>query len=107
MKVVAGTDAGGYVHGDNAQELQCMVEAGMSNMQAIQAATGWAAECIGMEKEIGTVEKGKLADLVVVDGNPLNDIKVLRQRERIKLVIKGGDTHIDRRVNVGSTVAAD
>jgi|KNS7250_AmetaT_FD_contig_101_445158_length_2280_multi_3_in_0_out_0_2 imidazolonepropionase-like amidohydrolase len=107
VKVVAGTDAGGYVHGDNAQELQCMVEAGMSNMQAIQAATGWAAECIGMEKEIGTVEKGKLADLVVVDGNPLNDIKVLRQRERIKLVIKGGDTHIDRRVNVGSTVAAD
>lgn len=107
IKVVAGTDAGGYVHGDNAQELQCMVEAGMSTMQAIQAATGWAAECLGMEKEIGTVEKGKLADLVVVDGNPLNDIKVLRQRERIKIVIKGGQTHVDRRTGVGAPVAAD
>ncbi len=107
VKVVAGTDAGGYVHGDNAQELQCMVEAGMSTMQAIQAATGWAAECIGMEKEIGTVEKGKLADLVVVDGDPLADISVLRRRENIKVVMKGGDVHVDRRAKTPARVAVD
>lgn len=107
VKVVAGTDAGGYVHGDNAQELQCMVEAGMSTMQALQAATGWAAECLAMEKEIGTVEKGKLADLVVVDGDPLQDIKVLRNRELIKMVLKGGRVHLDRMAPAEVKVAAD
>ncbi|MFQ5874135.1 MAG: amidohydrolase family protein [Dehalococcoidia bacterium] len=106
VKVVAGTDAGGYVHGDNAQELQCMVEAGMSTMQAIQAATGWAAECIGLEKDIGTVEKGKLADLVVVDGDPLTDIRVLRQKERINMVFKGGQVQLDRRGKTGAKVAS-
>jgi imidazolonepropionase-like amidohydrolase len=65
-------------------------------MQAIQAATGWAAECVGLEKEIGTVAVGKLADLLVVDGDPLHDIKVLRDKERIKLVMKGGQAYVNR-----------
>ncbi len=64
-------------------------------MQAIQAATGWAAECVGMEKEIGTIKEGKLADLLVVDGDPLRDIAVLRDREKIKLVMKGGEAYIN------------
>ena len=98
VKVVAGTDAGGYVHAINAQELQSMVEqAGMTPAQALMAATGWAAQCLGMEKDIGTVEKGKLADLVVVDGDPLQDIKVLQDKARIKMVLKGGVVHVNRR----------
>jgi imidazolonepropionase-like amidohydrolase len=96
VRVVAGTDAGGFVHGDNASEIQCLVERGMSPMQAIQAATSWAAQCVGLEKEIGTVTAGKLADLLVVDGDPLSHIGVLRDRERIKLVIKGGQVCVNR-----------
>ena len=96
VKVVAGTDAGGYVHGDNAREVQIMVERGMPNMQAIQACTGWAAECVGLGKDIGTVTKGKYADLLVVDGDPLRKIEVLRQPESIKLVMKGGIAAVDK-----------
>ena len=91
VKVVAGTDAGGWLHGNNAQELECLVEAGMTPMQALVAATGWAAECLGLEKEIGTVQKGKAADLVAVEGDPLRDIKVLQDKSRIALVMKGGN----------------
>ena len=102
VKVVAGTDAGGYAHFINAQELQWLVEqGGMAPAQALVSATGWAAECLGLEKEIGTIEKGKLADLVVVDGDPIRDIKVLQDTDRIKMVIKGGQVHIDRRVGSG------
>ena len=97
VKVVAGTDAGGFVHGDNAREVELMVERGMSNMQAIQAATGWAAECVGLEKEIGTIAKGKMADLLVIDGDPLKDIGLLRQQEKLILVIKDGEVCIDQR----------
>jgi len=96
VRVVAGTDAGGFVHGDNASEIQCLVERGMSPTQAVQAATGWAAECVGLEKEIGTVTAGKLADLLVVDGDPLHNIALLRDQERIKLVIKGGEVWINK-----------
>jgi imidazolonepropionase-like amidohydrolase len=97
IKVVAGTDAGGHMHHINARELQYLMEAGMSPMQALQAATGWAAECLGLEHEIGTVQPGKLADLVVVDGDPLRDITVLQDVQRIKLVFKEGQRCVDRR----------
>ena len=65
-------------------------------MQAIQACTGWAAECVGLGKDIGTVTKGKYADLLVVDGDPLRHIEVLRQPESIKLVMKGGVAAVDK-----------
>tara|TARA_B100000315_G_scaffold86019_1_gene78855 strand:+ start:964 stop:2196 length:1233 start_codon:yes stop_codon:yes gene_type:complete len=90
VKVVAGTDAGGWVHGNNAQELQCLVEAGMTPMQALVAGTGWAAECLGLEKETGTLQRGKMADMVVVDGDPSEDITQLQDKSRIKLVMKEG-----------------
>ena len=93
VKVVAGTDAGGWVHGNNAQELECLVDAGMTPMQALVAGTGWAAECCGLEKQVGTVQKGKFADLVVVDGDPLKDIRVLQDKTRIKLVMKEGKVY--------------
>ena len=90
VKIVAGTDAGGHGHPANAGELDCLVRAWMTPMQALQAATGWAAECLGQEAELGTVAAGKLADLVVVAGDPLADITVLRDLSRIALVIKDG-----------------
>jgi len=96
VKIVAGTDAGGHGHPANAGELECLVKAGMSPMQALQAATGWAAECLGQEAELGTVEPGKLADLFVVAGDPLADIALLRDPQRIALVIKDGEIAANR-----------
>src|SRR6266851_291420 len=96
VKIVAGTDAGGHGHPANAGELACLVGAGMTPMQALQAATGWAAECLGQEADLGTVEPGKLADLVVVAGDPLADINVLRDLGRIALVIKDGKIAANR-----------
>jgi imidazolonepropionase-like amidohydrolase len=96
VKVVAGTDAGGHGHPPNAGELPLLVKAGLTPMQALQAATGWAAECLGLEHELGTIQKGKLADLVVVDGDPLADIRVLEDAARIKLVIKDGVVEVRR-----------
>jgi imidazolonepropionase-like amidohydrolase len=93
VKVVAGTDAGGWEHGNNAKELECLVEAGMTPMQSLQAGTGWAAECLGLEKEVGTVERGKMADLLAVDGDPLRDITLLQDKSRIKLVMKEGEVY--------------
>ena len=95
-KITAGTDAGGFVHGDNAREIELMVDRGLTPMQAIQTATGWAAECIGLGKEIGTVEKGKQADLLAVAGDPLKSVSVLRDKEAIKLVMKGGVAYVDK-----------
>jgi imidazolonepropionase-like amidohydrolase len=99
VKIGAGTDAGGHQHYINARELQCLVEAGMSSMQALQAATGWAAECLGIDRDVGTIQPGKLADLVLIDGDPLQDIAVLQDLQRIKLVFKEGRCCVDRRVS--------
>ena len=96
VRIVAGTDAGGFVHGDNARELELMVEKGMSNMLAIQSATGHAAVCCGIGNETGTLEPGKQADILVVDGDPLSNISVLRDRERLQLIMKGGIAHTNR-----------
>jgi len=90
VKIAAGTDAGGHGHPPNAIEIACLVRAGMAPLSALRAATGWAAECLGRGRDIGTVEKGKLADLVVVNGDPLADVSVLQDRDRIALVLKGG-----------------
>ncbi len=98
VTIVAGTDAGGHEHGNNALELQHLVEAGLSEMEALQAGTQWAADCLDMAEDVGSVEAGKWADLVVVEGNPLQDIKVLQDLARIKLVFKGGTISMDRRV---------
>jgi imidazolonepropionase-like amidohydrolase len=96
VRVVAGTDAGGHGHPPNARELPLLVAAGLTPMQAIQAATGWAAECVGLEREIGTVEKGKRADLVAVAGDPLADVGVLADPQRIRLVLKDGVVAVRR-----------
>ena len=90
IPVAMGTDAGIYGYGHNARELHLMTEAGMSPMQAIVASTKTAAACLGMESEIGTLERGKQADLLVVDGDPLQNIGLLEQPEAIEMVVKGG-----------------
>ncbi len=96
VKIAAGTDAGGHGHPPNAIEIACLVKAGMTPLQALRAATGWAAECIGRGHDLGTVEKGKLADLVVVAGDPLGDVKILQNPEHIALVLKGGEIAANR-----------
>jgi imidazolonepropionase-like amidohydrolase len=96
-KIVAGTDAGGHQHGINARELHYLVAAGLSPMQALQAGTQWAAAGLGLEDDIGSIEVGKWADLVAVDGDPLQDMTLLQQTERIKLVLKGGAICVDQR----------
>jgi imidazolonepropionase-like amidohydrolase len=90
VRIVAGTDAGGHGHPPNAAELQHLVEAGLSPMLALQAATGLAAECLGLERELGTLEKGKRADLVAVEGDPLRDVRLLQDPGRVRLVVKDG-----------------
>jgi imidazolonepropionase-like amidohydrolase len=96
VKIAAGTDAGGHGHPSNAMEIECLVKAGLTPLQALRAATGWAAECLGLEHDIGTVEKGKLADLVVAAGDPIADVKTLQDPQRITLVLKGGDIVANR-----------
>jgi imidazolonepropionase-like amidohydrolase len=94
-----GTDTGApyMIHGKNAKELEIYVRYGMSEMEAIEAATRVNAEILGMEDKIGTVEPGKEADLVVVKKDPLKDITVLQELDNIALVFKGGQIVADRR----------
>jgi imidazolonepropionase-like amidohydrolase len=90
--IAMGTDAGTpfNYHGDNAQELERMVAFGMSPMQAILASTSAAARLIGIQDQVGTIEKGKLADLLLFEGNPLRRIDLLRDRSRIVGVMQAG-----------------
>ncbi|WP_040226883.1 metal-dependent hydrolase family protein [Bhargavaea cecembensis] len=90
VKIAMGTDAGVFKHGTNLRELGLMVDDGMTPMDAIVASTKVAAECMGWEDKVGTLEEGKLADVVIVDGNPLEDVYVLADQGNIRVVIKGG-----------------
>jgi imidazolonepropionase-like amidohydrolase len=81
VKIAMGSDCGGnesHRHGQNALELECYVRCGMSPLDAITAATKVGAEVMRMDDLIGTIEPGKLADLVVIDGDPLSDISLVR-----------------------------
>ena len=92
LLIAMGTDAGTpfNYHGENAQELERMVAFGMSPMEAILASTSSAARLIGIQDKIGTIERGKTADLLLVNGNPLRRIELLRDRSRIVGVMKAG-----------------
>ena len=98
VKIAMGTDMGyepGF--GTNAYELEIYCDLGMKPMDAIMTATKNAAEALHMEDEIGTLDKGKFADIVVVDGDPLKNIKILQDRKKIQMVLKEGDVVVDRR----------
>ena len=87
VKIAFGTDQGLVPHGQNAQEFALMVHAGMTPMDAIIAATGSAANLIGDPQDIGSVQKGRYADIVAVNGDPLADV---HQLEHVGFVMKGG-----------------
>lgn len=92
ISIAMGTDAGTPFnhHGENAQELERMVALGMTPMEAIVASTAAAARLIGIHDSVGTLTRGKEADLVVLQGNPLQRIDVLRDQDKILGVMRGG-----------------
>ncbi len=87
VKIAFGTDAGVFKHGKNWMEFKYMIEAGMPPMEAIKAATVSAAELLGVRDKLGSIEAGKLADIVAVDGNPLTDSNAFG---RVVFVMKDG-----------------
>jgi len=87
VTITSGSDVGVFAHGDNARELELMVAYGMPAADALKSATAVAARVLHMETQVGQVKSGLLADLLVVDGNPVQDISALR---RVRLVMKGG-----------------
>jgi imidazolonepropionase-like amidohydrolase len=102
LKIAMGSDAGTplNLHGQNLKELEFFVSIGFSPMEALIAATKTAAETLGLEKELGTVEEGKLADLIVVDGDPLEDIRCLQNKKKILYVVKGGEVIMGQRARI-------
>jgi imidazolonepropionase-like amidohydrolase len=88
VKVAFGTDAAVYPHGLNGHEFAVMVKLGMTPLASVQAATVNAADLLGWSDRVGTLEAGKFADLIAVDGDPLADVRVL---ESVKFVMKGGE----------------
>ncbi|HEV8190881.1 MAG TPA: amidohydrolase family protein, partial [Ktedonobacterales bacterium] len=90
--IAMGTDAATpyNFHGENAMELVWMAEAGLSPMETIVAATSTAARALGFDAWLGTLEPGKVADLVVVKGDPLENLRVLTNRRNIEAVMQGG-----------------
>ena len=90
VRIAFGTDSGVSPHGENAREFQYMVEAGMTELESIAAATVNAAELLGLSHEIGSIEPGKAADLIATARTPLIDVTEL---ERVVFVMRGGVIH--------------
>src|SRR6516225_9366845 len=87
----AGSDIGNrYPHGKNAREIEFLVRSGLTPMQAVKAATGTAARILGKAGSVGALAPGAFADLLVVDGNPLEDVRTLADPERVRLVVLEG-----------------
>lgn len=104
VKMAFGTDAGVYPHGDNARQLATMVKFGMSPAQALRTATFNSADLIGRAKDVGTLEAGKLADIIAVSGDPLQDITKMQD---VGFVMKGGVVYKDKLTGKNLAVAGD
>ncbi|MFB3905189.1 MAG: amidohydrolase family protein [Acidobacteriota bacterium] len=90
VKIAMGTDACVSPHGTNLQELGLLCRIGMTPLEALRSATVVAAECLGWQDQVGTLEAGKLADMVVVREDPLKNIASLADKNNIAMVVKGG-----------------
>jgi imidazolonepropionase-like amidohydrolase len=90
VKVAMGSDIFGANHGENAFEIVVMVESGMTPAQALVASTSSAADLLGIGDQTGSLSVGKAADLILVDGDPFADVRVLQDQARIKLVMHDG-----------------
>jgi len=90
VPIAFGTDTGVSPHGENAQEFELMVRAGMKPIEAILSATVTPAKILGMEEQLGTIEAGKLADIIATDGNPIDDISAVR---KVSFVMKNGKVY--------------
>ena len=90
VKIVFGTDVGAFEHGTSAREFSRMVEYGMKPLDAIRSATVRSSELLRLERDIGTLEPGKLADVIAVEGNPLDDVATL---SRMAFVMKAGQVY--------------
>ncbi len=108
IKIALGTDTQiDPEMGTSAHEMEIYVEYGMSPMEAIQTATRNAAEALGLDREIGTLEAGKMADIVAVEGDPLKDIRVLQDRSKIQMVMKEGKIFVSRKAGQEKYVIQD
>lgn len=99
VKMALGTDSGVGRHGSNLRELSLLVAAGLSPLEAIVAGTASAAALLGLDQELGTVEAGKRADLVLTPVDPLADIAALADPDRIVLVMQDGQIRKDARAS--------
>lgn len=90
VRIAMGTDAGVMPHGTNLRELGLLADIGMTPMEVLQATTRVAAECLGWEAQVGTVEVGKWADLIITRTDPLADLRSLEDQNNIAWVMKDG-----------------
>lgn len=96
VKVAFGSDAGVYPHGDNGKQFRYMVKFGLTPMKAIQAATVNAADLLGWTDKAGSLSKNKFADIIAVEGNPIDDVTIL---EKVKFVMKDGVVYKNETTN--------